>query len=553
MKRRKTLKILAITVTLSALFGFILSRKNNNLSLLIHATGCVSGISYTLLQRHDEEWNPVAEAWKEIELEREKINNQYVLDIETHSTELEDLRLFHQEELEEVRQQHHEELNNQREECLSENRQIIDLYENEMELYVEQLQLKENLLKQAKLPKLASGISRTEYYSNKLINFLYSKNIDCDYSDSWEEYAYDLIRLVPKNATLKDIKNYTEELQLELRLQCLPSFEIVQGCIQIKIDTRLLDTVPKKQETKLKLVTDNWLPEIAKKIIHGKVDGETQSGKSTFVQNLSNLLSSIYSDAEFISIDPKYPLSLDWESELSDWQRKPKYPGIKTALNGLKELSGEINQRLELVTEDVQNGKKPRKFSKKVFIVDEIDWITLEYGKEATDNLQVGLKVGAALNVIVVYFGQTPRCSKLKMTKDDFRNSTNISLGSNIPDAINTYVFDDSYGRELLDLYWRENNAGNVFICLVAQKGKKPFLALLPEPGKYTPLKNLEAIIDNSFELTSVDDSTIIKLINEGLRDSEIVQRLWDIKPSRSQDYKNSINRIENIRLNLDE
>lgn len=553
MKRRKSIKILAVTITISALFGFILSRKNTNFSLLIHGIGCFSGISYTLLQKHDEEWNPVSEAWKEIELEREKINNQYVLDIETYSIELQDLRLFHQEELEEVRQQHHEELNNQREECLSENRQIIDLYENEMELYVEQLQLKENLLKQAKLPKLASGISRTEYYSNKLINFLYSKNIHCDYADSWEEYAYDLIRLVPKNATLKDIKNYSEELQLELRLQSLPSFEIVQGCIQIKIDTRLLDTVPKKQETKLKIVSDNWLPEIAKKIIHGKVDGETQSGKSTFVQNLSNLLSSIYSDAEFISIDPKYPLSLDWESELSDWQRKPKYPGIKTALNGLKELSGEINQRLELVTEDVQNGKKPRKFSKKVFIVDEIDWITLEYGKEATDNLQVGLKVGAALNVIVVYFGQTPRCSKLKMTKDDFRNSTNISLGSNIPDAINTYVFDDSYGRELLDLYWRENNAGNVFICLVAQKGKKPFLALLPEPGKYTPLKNLEAIIDNSFELTSVDDSTIIKLINEGLRDSEIVQRLWDIKPSRSQDYKNSINRIENIRLNLDE
>jgi len=552
MKRRKTLKILAFTVTISALFGFILSRKNNNLSLLIHGVGCFSGISYTLLQRHDEEWNPISEAWKEIEEEREKINNQYILDTENHATELEDLRLFHQEELEQIRQQHHEELNQQREQCLDEQKQIIQLYDDELELYTQQLQLKENLLKQAKLPKLASGISRTEYYSNKLINFLYSKNIDCDYADSWEEYAYDLIRLVPKNATLKDIKNYSEELQIELRLQSLPTFEIVQGCIQIKIDTRLVDTVPKKQESKLKLVTDDWLPEIAKKIIHGKVDGETQSGKSTFVQNLSNLLSSIYSDTEFISIDPKYPLSLDWESHLSDWQRKPKYPGIKTALDGLKELSGEINHRLELVTEDIQNGKKPRKFSKKIFIVDEIDWIILEYGKQATDNLQIGLKVGAALNVIVVYFGQTPRCSKLKMTKDDFRNSTNISLGSNIPDAINTYVFDDSYGRELLDLYWRENNAGNVFICLVAQKGKKPFLAKLPEPGKHTPPKNLESTNDDGFEFNSVGDTAIIQLINEGFKDSEIVQRLWDIKPSRSQDYKNCINRVENIRLNTD-
>lgn len=549
MKTRKIVKVVAVTLTISALFGFILSRKNTNLSLIIHAAGCFSGITYTLLQRHDEEWNPITEAWKELEREREKINNQYILDVENHTTELEELRLSHQEELEELRQDNHEELNNQREQCLDEQKQIIQLYEDELELYTEQLKLKESLLKQAKLPKLANGISRTEYYANKIINCLYSKNIECDYADSWEEYTYDLIRLIPKNATLKDIKNYSEEIQLELRIQSLPLFEIVQGCIQIKIDTRLLDTVPKKQETKLKLVTDDWLPEIAKKIIHGKVDGETQSGKSTFVQNLSNLLNSIYSDAEFISIDPKYPLSLDWESELSDWQRKPKYPGIKTALNGLKELSGEINHRLELVTDDIQNGKKPRNFSKKVFIVDEIDWIILEYGKEATDNLQIGLKVGAALNVIVIYFGQTPRCSKLKMTKDDFRNSTNISLGSNIPDAINTYVFDDSYGRELLDLYWRENNAGNVFICLVAQKGRKPFLAQLPQPGKYTPPEKLKSIIDKSFDVNNINERTIITLINDGLRDSEIVHHLWGIKPSRSQDYKNCINRVESIRV----
>jgi hypothetical protein len=76
------------------------------------------------------------------------------------------------------------------------------------------------------------------------------------------------------------------------------------------------------------------------------------------------------------------------------------------------------------------------------------------------------------------------------MTKDDFRNSTNISLGSNIPDAISTYVFDDSYGRELLDLYWREINTGNIYIALVSQKGKKPFLAQLPVPNQYKPQSN---------------------------------------------------------------
>lgn len=475
----KITKALAIVIAITGLFGYILTRKNLSLSFSLQAMGTLSAIAYCLV-KDERELNPLSEAWKELEDERERINNQY----------LEDCRQF-DETLEKLRQEHQEELNQQKEYSLEEQKKIIELFEGELELYTEQLQIKENLLRQAKLPKMAKGISRTETYANRIIGYLYSKNIEADYADSWEEYAYDLIRLIPKNASLSHFKALKDDLQLELRLSHPPQFEITQGCIQIKIDTRYFDTDKQSNKPlKMQLLKDEWLPEIAAKIIHGKVDGETQSGKSTFVSNLSALLSVAYPDAEFIKIDPKYPLSLDWDADLADWERKPKYPGIKTALGGLQELAQEVEHRLELVTEDVANGKKPRTFPKKLYLVDEIDWCVLEYGKPAIDYLQVGLKVGAALGVIVIYFGQTPRCSKLKMTKDDFRNSTNVSLGSNIPDAINTYVFNDAYGRELLDLYWRETNAGNIYICLVAQKGKKPFLAQLPAPNQYKPVSS---------------------------------------------------------------
>lgn len=400
---------------------------------------------------------------------------------------------------------------------------------------------------------MAKGISRTETYANRIIGYLYSKNIEADYADSWEEYTYDLIRLIPKNTSFSQFKALSDDLQLELRLSHPPQFEITQGCIQIKIDTRYFDTDKQPNKPlKMQLVKDEWLPEIAAKIIHGKADGETQSGKSTFVSNLSALLSVAYPDAEFVKIDPKYPLSLDWDAELAEWERKPKYPGIKQALTGLQELANEIEQRLIFVTEDVTEGRRPRKFAKKVYLVDEIDWIVLEYGKEAIDKLQVGLKVGAALDVIVIYFGQTPRCSKLKMTKDDFRNSTNISLGSNIPDAISTYVFDDSYGRELLDLYWREINTGNIYVALVSQKGQKPFLAQLPAPNQYKPVKKPESPNDWSsgfLERSQVTDSEVLLMIQDGKTDSQIVKALWGIVPSRSEDYKNAIKHVERLRL----
>jgi hypothetical protein len=503
--------------------------------------GVVSAITYCFV-KDETELNPLSEAWKELEEERERINNQYV----------EDSRQF-DESLEKLRQEHQEELIQQKEYALEEQNKIIELFENELEIYTEQLQIKENLLRQARLPKMAKGISRTETYANRIIGYLYSKNIEADYADSWEEYAFDLIRLIPKNASLSQFKALTDDLQLELRLSHSPQFEITQGCIQIKIDTRYFDTDKQPNKPlKMQLVKDEWLPEIAAKIIHGKVDGETQSGKSTFVQNLANNLATVYKDAEFISIDPKYPLSLDFSSDLYQWQRQPKYPGIKTALDGLEALKADIEDRLQIVTNDVVAGKQPRSFPKKVYFVDEIDWIVTEYGKEATDNLQVGLKVGAALNVIVVYFGQTPRCSKLKMTKDDFRNSTNISLGSNIPDAIDTYVFDDSYARELLDLYWRESSAGNTYICLVSQRGKKPFLAQLPKPNQYKPLKNPELSNGDSsgfLEHSQVTDSEIFSMIMDGKTDSQIVKALWGIAPSRSEDYSKATVKVKSLRV----
>ena len=475
---QKTLRVLAIGFTLIGLFGFILMRHNLKFSLILQTIGTTSALSYVTIIKQEEEWSPLNKAWKDLEIERERINNQYIDDCKNYECQLLELRKEYEREKNEIKEY-----------SLGEQKRIIELFENEIELYVEQLSIKESLLRQAKLPQLAKGISRTETYANRIINYLYSRDIECDFADSWAEPGFDLIRLIPKNASLRHFKELADDLQLELRLTCQPLFEIVSGCIQIKIDTRLVDTAKDTKSNKLKLVTGDWLTEVAKKIVHAKVDGETGSGKSTFVCNLANVLSSIHNNADFIAIDPKYPLSLDWESDLNDWQRKPKYPGIDKALDGLIELSSEIKRRLELVTLDVQSGGKPRSFNKRIYLVDEIDWIILEYGKEATDNLQVGLKIGRALDEIVIYFGQTPRCSKLKMLRDDFRNSTNISLGSNIPDAISTYIFDEAYGRGLLELYESEMSSGNKYLALVSQVGSKPFLAQLPQPNEYKSLQ----------------------------------------------------------------
>ena len=334
----KQLKALTLFISTIGLFGFILCRKNVAASFTLQGIATVSAVTYCFIKT-EEELNPLSEAWKELETERERINEQYTKDCQQFDEDKERLKVENQEVLQE-----------QKEYFLVEQKRIVELYEHELQLYIEQLQLKEDFLRKAKLPKLANGISRTEYYANKIISYLFENGIDCDFADSWEESAHDLIRLIPKNgATKKDLEKHSEQLQLDLRLSTAPAFEIVQGCIQLRIDTHIIETASKEKKNKLTLVAGDWLTDIAKDIIHARVNGETGSGKSSFVCNLANILTHIHKSAEFISNDPKYPLSLDWELELSDWQRKPKYKGIESALHGLLDLTGVIKHRLDLL------------------------------------------------------------------------------------------------------------------------------------------------------------------------------------------------------------
>lgn len=500
----------------SLFIGALITHKNVPASLGLQFLAC-SAVSAAA--QRNEEINPIKEALNKIELEREEMNLDFIAKCE----ELEVSRVRYETDAE-------TRISDMEVAKKAEIESVIQLYEGELNTLTEALLLRENIITNSKLPKLSKGIGRVDVIANRIIDFYHTRHLILDYADGWQEPEYDLIRLTPRVGSKKEVEQVLDDLQLELRLNDCPSVDIVQGTLQFKLNTSNVKTeiesIPKRE--KPTVVTGDWLRDIAAKIIHAKVDGETQSGKSTLVQNLATLFSEIHQDAEFISIDPKFPMSVIDSPNLQPWRRNPAYKGIDTALEGLKDMAVLVERRLELLSDDVANGEPPRKFAKKVYVVDEIDWIMSRYGKEATNALQVGLKVGAALNVVVVYLGQSPRCSKLGMTKDDFRNTTNISLAQNIPDALNTYVYDELDKKDLLSLYYREINSGNVYIALVMPKGQRAFLGQMPKPNAY--LENTKPVeIDKSSE--------VIQLHSEGLKVSQIVEKLWNIKQSKSENY----------------
>lgn len=247
----------------------------------------------------------------------------------------------------------------------------------------------------------------------------------------------------------------------------------------------------------------DWLIKVCLMSNHFRVNGQTGSGKSTFMLNLLTILVKSFEaknqDVEIIIIDPKYPFS-DWGSYT------PSYKGLEESLEGLEAMSKTVIDRLALAR-DCADRKKPLPvFRPQLWIVDEIDMVISQYQKEAANHLKTGLKVGRALGVKLAYVGQSPLSSDLKLRRNDFNNSTNFFLGSNglagVDEICYTKRDKDFY---MLQIAAREEKEQRYF-ALIKAPSLPPFTAQLPRENQFGSLPSVE---DRS--LPSVEDSKILE------------------------------------------
>jgi hypothetical protein len=111
--------------------------------------------------------------------------------------------------------------------------------------------------------------------------------------------------------------------------------------------------------------------------------------------------------------------------------------------------------------------------------------------------MRTGLKVGRGLTaergkgIKVLYCTQSPLCSRIGLNRDDFDQSTNIYLGSNIPLVLQdggelASKVPDSKRRQLSREYESRIAAGHKFIMLVRlPNGGDCFLMKAPKPGHF--------------------------------------------------------------------
>ena len=247
----------------------------------------------------------------------------------------------------------------------------------------------------------------------------------------------------------------------------------------------------------------DWLIKVCLMSNHFRINGQTGSGKSTFVLNLITILVKSFEaknqDVEIIIIDPKYPFS-DWGSYT------PRYKGIDESLEGLQAMSKSVLERLALARECADHKRPIPDFRPQLWFFDEMDMIVSEYQKEATKNLKIGLKVGRALKVKVGYSGVSPLSSDLKLRRNDFNNSTNFFLGSNGLAGVDEIC----YTRRDKDFYMMQIAAREAveqkYFALIKAPSLPPFTAQLPRKNQFA---NLPSVEDRS--LPSLEDSKILE------------------------------------------
>lgn len=260
-----------------------------------------------------------------------------------------------------------------------------------------------------------------------------------------------------------------------------------------------IDITPKQCE---------WIKDFTAKAFHFRVNGPTGSGKSTFIKNLMDMvklkMQIPHIEDFFTIIDPKYPLS-DWGSMV------PKYQSIDEALTGIFDMYRQMNERLQTAKDAKSRNLPVPKFPPSFWLIDEVDWVMLEHGKKATSKFKNVLKVGRALNMVVVFFGQSPLCSDLGLRKNDFNNCGSIFLGSkNASMGVDEVVFKASDKKRLQTEIADLDESQVRYFALVKVDSSPAYIAPLPPPN----------FIEHVLQESSAKDAILIQPQPVSSRDS---------------------------------
>jgi energy-coupling factor transporter ATP-binding protein EcfA2 len=237
-----------------------------------------------------------------------------------------------------------------------------------------------------------------------------------------------------------------------------------------------------------------WIVEIAEKTClplekrshqHLKIDGGSQSGKSTLVSLIIALISRMEGKLQINLIDPKYPKT--------QWMIEPSFIGYEQVGDGIHAAIAELENRKKLCLQAAKNKQQQPTFTRYLLIVDEWDniWgngkgyasvISKKEAEGIKGNLQRIFKEAAAYNLSLILIGQSPLATDNGFSRSSFNSATRIVLGN---EALK-WVQDPGFpfkgkAQALADELEEVIGNGDRVAMIAPNLGSAPFIEPIPQ------------------------------------------------------------------------
>jgi hypothetical protein len=383
-------------------------------------------------------------------------------------------------------------------------------------------------------PKKLGGAGKAAYNADRLVDFYLAQGIACDAVKAEARGAFDDVWLKPRGAIgLSELSRFSDVLHLEFDLVDKPEFSVSEGCVKLRMKTEAIATTD-KVERKLVDPAPDWFKATVLEAKHLRFSGEGESGKSTIVNNVIGVLRSEFPELRVRLADPV------WESDSNNWDFEAEWKGSEESLEALELAAKTVQDRLDGVDQSREL---------QVFLVDEIDILAEDFPEAVPRCIKKVWKQGRHVGIWLGIIGQSSRVKTIKLLRTDIRNAANFYLGANIPDGIKDLQLPADIESKWLSQYHLRLNQGQQYQTFVVPKRKPAFLAEAPKPGEFSgvPLETVRSQLESLLGQTELIDQ-LRELRAQGVTGvADIILKLWNLKPSRSKEYREKRALVENL------
>lgn len=365
-------------------------------------------------------------------------------------------------------------------------------------------------------PKKLEGSSRAVHNANRLVDWFLTHDVAVDAIRAKSTEAFDEIWVKPRMGGIAILQGFTKEIWLDFALKDEPTVSVDDGAVKVRIQVEHQKAKPITFIEPVKDWFKNACVQFRSELNavhpqHMRITGESESGKSTTV---NNIIATVKENCPGIVIKLGDPMAT---SNAPVYSIPATWEGDEDTVEGLNEMAEEAQLRKD-------NPNRPRPLT--LVIIDEIDTLAADYKTAVTEPLKKIWKQGRHVGMYLIIIGQSPNVSLLKLQRADVANAVQLHLGQNIPTAIELTGITPSTKTQWLAQFEGRRKEGQKYLTFVVPKTDSPYLApSLPPLGKTSEPK-------------SGSESQVLALAGKGMTVAQIVESVYGLKPSRSAEYK---------------